>query len=347
VTRDIAEKRRPRWGVAIAWGVSIGLCAVPGCSSNGSSASSGPIGINHFQAALAGMPDTDIEQATAILAPILDEADWFYLSNATWPNDPVLALADPRLQKAMTPFLGTGAALQRFPVAVLALGAGSKLQPSLHLEDAPQIQGLYQQALQAMLQANGQSIAGTPPAVSGFAQLLGSAQKTLPSAGPPADLTTDTQTVEFFKGGTSVTTSTSTPLCCRSSLVFPKDGGASIYTCFDATSCKGKGEPPPGGLTIGSSAVTGDGGACAQGWSTACCASSQWSAQATAGQAMGLTLVCTTDNACYHYVDTCCPGQYGWVCLGTPTTLIPSCAPADTSCTMGQDVECCPFVSYP
>jgi hypothetical protein len=102
-----------------------------------------------LDAALAGTPDDTTAAATEMLAPILDAADWFYLANATWPEDVSSALADPRLQKAMAPFLR--AVVLSLPIHLDGYPAGAP--PASHT--------YYDQAAAAMQAARGSRTAGT------------------------------------------------------------------------------------------------------------------------------------------------------------------------------------------
>lgn len=219
------------------------IVASAGCST--SSSTSGAT-LEHLRAALAGAPDATDVAAAKTLAPLLDAADWFYLANATWPADSATVLADPRLQKAIQPLL---------------MSTRSGASSSVRTQDTsdPQIQGFLDQAEQLLRQANGASTAKTPSNAAALAATLATAVTTLPPPGKPADPTTDSRTISFYKMGMdSGLMNTGTPPCCKGELVFP----AGTFTCYDAISCRGRGEPPAGGVTATGSAGTsgGDGG---------------------------------------------------------------------------------------
>ncbi len=205
----------------------------------------------HLEAALAGAPDATTEAAAQTLAPILDAADWYYLTTATWPAEAAAVLADPRLQKAMRPFLGTTASTRSRPTR-------RDLAPLGNPPATPQIQSLLDQARRLMQQANGAATAAKPTTMLAFVQLLGQSDiLVLPVAGEPADRTADTKTVQFYDDGITPpkTANTGYPPCCVGTLTFasgpllPGMTRDATFVCEDNTSCVGKGEPPPGRIT--------------------------------------------------------------------------------------------------
>jgi hypothetical protein len=234
--------------------VGFGLLA---CSTSGGGAAGSATSTGHLQSALDRNCDATTEAAAKTLVPVLDAADWDYLTAASWPADAPTVLADPRLQRAMTPFLSASTTTTKSAKLVSITGPLPRsLTPLTDTIGQPQIQSILDAAAELMRQANGRPMAGTPGAAVAFAQLLGQAMTVpLPPPGGPADVSADTRTVEFFKGGASTATDTSPAPCCIGTLTFP--GGELV--CQDAASCKGKGEPPPGTITFAGSGNAGQG----------------------------------------------------------------------------------------
>jgi hypothetical protein len=216
------------------------LLMTPSCRSSTAPTAQASPGAD-LQAALAGDPDANTAAAAETLGPVLDAEDWYYLSHATWPDDAAVVLADPRLQKAISPLIGSATTSARFKIRPL---------------DAPQIQSLLAQANALLQQASSgaATCARNLPAAAALAQMLASGVTTLPTPGMPADPTTNLAAVSAYGsgvsvitypsgGGTPTTVTNPTGPCCIGELTFP--GGA--YQCFNDTICTGKGEPPVGG----------------------------------------------------------------------------------------------------
>lgn len=196
--------------------------------------------IEHFRSALNGNLDDEASSAVETLCPVLSAADWFYLSNATWPSDVSLVLADPRMQKAMTPFVGAASrpSTYRGGVRVQSGDAGTP----------GDVQSQYALAEKLMVQLRGEAKAGTPGAAAALARLLAQAQATsLPAARGPVDMAQHLTIIDYYNDGRAPRVQNFvTPLCCKGEISFPVDG---TLHCSDTTSCLGNGEPPPGSVT--------------------------------------------------------------------------------------------------
>ena len=233
------------------------LC-VTACGSNNDEAKT-PSETGHLEAALAGQPEASTIAAAKILAVSLNSADWYYLTKVLWPPDFATVYADPRLQKAIAALQTAGDASTRAVRPRSATSRGLQLLTTATSPDAAQkkldaVRALLQHAHELV------AIAVTPDLMVATVQVLAEVDSDiLPNRGVAADPVAHAATIEFFAGGGSVSLYERGSLepCCRGEVTFGKNGS---FVCYDQTSCKSKGEPENGGISVGDSTTTATSG---------------------------------------------------------------------------------------